>query len=198
MKYDYVRTYLVKMSKLKSEQLSDSFEELRQEGVARLEKDGIATDKRSFEYWLEMRYVGQHWDIPVPVNMGNGKKPELNEIVQEFHKRHELVHGYKLEEREVEIANLRLMAIGKSSKLKLKKKSLQGKDSSAAVKDRRRAYFGTDAGFLEVPVFDGLRLRPGNEFAGPAIVEKPSTTIIVYPDQKARLDERENLILDIQ
>jgi N-methylhydantoinase A len=198
MKYDYVRTYLVKMRSLESEQLFDSFEELRQEGVARLEKDGIAENMRFFEYWLEMRYVGQHWDIPVPVSMGNGNKPQLREIVQEFHKRHELVHGYKLEEREVEIANLRLMAIGKSSKLKLKTKSLEGKNASAALKDRRRAYFGTEAGFLEVPVYDGSKLRSGNAFAGPAIVEKPSTTIVIYPEQKARLDERENMIVDIQ
>jgi N-methylhydantoinase A len=186
------------MGSLESEQLFDSFEELREEGVARLEKDGIAENMRSFEYWAEMRYVGQHWDIPVPVNMGNGSKPQLREIVQEFHKRHELVHGYKLEAREVEIANLRLMAIGKSPKLKLKTKPFEGKDASAALKDRRRAYFGTDAGFLEVPVYDGSRLRSGNEFAGPAIVEKPSTTIVIHPDQKARVDERQNMIVDIQ
>lgn len=198
MKYDYVRTYLVKMGSLESEQLFNSFEELRQEGIARLEKDGIAENMRFFEYWLEMRYVGQHWDISVPVNMGNGSKPQLPEIVQEFHKRHELVHGYKLAEREVEIANLRLMAIGKSPKLKLKTKPLEGKDASAALKDRRRAYFGTEAGFLEVPVYDGSRLRSGNEFAGPAIVEKPSTTIVIHPDQKARVDERQNMIVDIQ
>ena len=96
MKYDYVRTYLVKMGGLERDQLYDSFEELRSEGVARLEKDGIPESMRSFEYWLEMRYVGQHWDIPVPVRMVDGKKPELREITQEFHKRHELVHGYKL------------------------------------------------------------------------------------------------------
>jgi N-methylhydantoinase A len=109
-----------------------------------------------------------------------------------------LVHGYKLEEREVEIANIRLMAIGKSPKLKLKTKTIEGKDASAALKDRRQAYFGADAGFVEVPVYDGSMLRAGNEFSGPAIVEKPSTTIVIYPDQYARVDERENMIVDIQ
>jgi N-methylhydantoinase A len=197
MKYDYVRTYLVKMGTLKSEQLFNSFEELRKEGVARLEKDGIPDNMRSFEYWLEMRYVGQHWDIPVPVHMRNGSKPELSEIVEEFHTRHEKVHGYKLEEREVEIANIRLMAIGKSPKLTLKTKQIEGSEASSAIKDRRRAYFGADDGFLEVPVYDGSKLKSGNELSGPAIVEKPSTTIVVYPNQHARIDERENMIVTI-
>ncbi|HKZ80380.1 MAG TPA: hydantoinase/oxoprolinase family protein [Pyrinomonadaceae bacterium] len=198
MKYDYVRTYLAKMGTLESEQLFKAFGELRQEGIARLEKDGIAENMRFFEYWLEMRYVGQHWDIPVPVSMGNGNKPRLADIVQEFHKRHELVHGYKLEEREVEIANLRLMAIGKSPKLKLKTRPFEGKDAAPALKDRRRAYFGTETGFLEVPIYDGSKLRSGNEFSGPAIIEKPSTTIVVYPEQHARVDEWENMIVEIQ
>lgn len=198
MKYDYVRTYLVKMGTLESEQLFNAFEELRQEGIARLEKDGIPIEKRFFEYWLEMRYVGQHWDIPVPVNMGNGVQPQLAEITREFHRRHEMVHGYKLEEREVEIANVRLMAIGRSPKLQIKRRTLGTKDASAALKERRQAYFGTESGFLEVPVYDGSQLKPGAVFSGPTIVEKPSTTIVIYPQQQARVDERENIIVDIR
>jgi N-methylhydantoinase A len=197
MKYDYVRTYLARMSALDSEQLFAAFEQLRQQGNARLEKDGIPPEKRFFEYWLEMRYVGQHWDIPVPVRMGNGGRPQLAEIVQEFHKRHEMLHGYKLIEREVEIDNLRLMAIGKSPKLKLKAKPFEGKNASAALKGRRKAYFGAEAGFIEVPVYDGLQLKPGNELSGPAIIEKPNTTIVIYPQQQARVDQYENIIVDI-
>jgi N-methylhydantoinase A len=197
MKYDYVRTYLVKTGSLDMEHFLGAFEELRQEGHARLERDGIPTDNRFFEYWLEMRYVGQHWEIPVPARMGNGKPPDLGEFVQEFHKRHEMVHGYKLEDRETEIANIRLMAIGRSPKLKWKPKSLEGQDASAALKGRQAAYFGTERGFLEVPVYDGLKLRPGHELSGPAIVEKPATTIVMYPDQYARIDGYENIIVDI-
>jgi N-methylhydantoinase A len=129
--------------------------------------------------------------------MGNGKPPDLGEFVQEFHKRHEMVHGYKLEDRETEIANIRLMAIGRSPKLKWKPKSLEGQDASAALKGRQAAYFGTERGFLEVPVYDGLKLRPGHELSGPAIVEKPATTIVMYPDQYARIDGYENIIVDI-
>ncbi|MFN2530918.1 MAG: hydantoinase/oxoprolinase family protein [Pyrinomonadaceae bacterium] len=198
MKYDYVKTYLVKIGQLKSEDLSNAFDELRSKGVARLEKDGIAENMRFFEYWLEMRYVGQHWDISVPINMGNGSGPDLQAIVRDYHKRHELVHGYKLEGREVEIANLRLMAIGKSPKVNLRTKPPEGKDVTAALKGRRRAYFGSEIGFMEVPVYDGSILRSGNEFAGPGIVEKPSTTIVIYPAQKARVDVRGNMIIDLQ
>jgi N-methylhydantoinase A len=197
MKYDYVRTYLVKSSELEMSALMAAFEELRQEGNARLDKDGITREQRLFEYSLDMRYVGQHWDIQVPASMGNGHPPKLEEITQDFHRRHEMVNGYKLEDREVEIASLRLMAIGKSPRLELKRIESETRDASAAIKGRRKAYFGTERGFIEVPVYDGGKLRAGDEFNGPAIVEKPNTTIIIYPDQHTRIDGYENTIIDV-
>lgn len=197
MKYDYVRTYLVKTGSLDMEHLIGSFAELHRDGAARLERDGVPAEMRSYQYWLEMRYIGQHWEIPVPISLDNGRVPQLAEIIAEFHKRHEMIHGYKLEEREAEIVNLRLMAIGRSPRLKLKTKPLAGRDASSALKGRRTAYFGATAGFIEAPVYNGFGLRPGNEFAGPAIVEKPNTTIVIYPEQEARVDEYENIIVSL-
>ena len=197
MKYDYVRTYLARIGAITSDQLFDAFRELREKGAARLKTDGIAPESSVFEYWAEMRYVGQHWDIPVPVLMNNGKLPALSDIAKDFHSRHEMVHGYKLEERDVEIASLRLMAIGKSPRLNLSSKPLAGTDAADAIKGSRKAYFGTSAGFLEIPVYDGTRLLAGNEFPGPAIIEKPSTTIIMYPGQNAKVDQRENIIVQV-
>ncbi|MBI3951647.1 MAG: hydantoinase/oxoprolinase family protein [Acidobacteria bacterium] len=197
MKYDYVRTYLVKTGSLDMAHLLRAFEELRQQGYARLERDGIPSEKRVFEYWLEMRYVGQHWEIPVPARRGNGRPPDLSEFLQEFHRRHEMIHGYKLEEREAEIANIRVMAIGKSPKLTWTPKPFEGADAAAALKERRSAYLGTERGFWVVPVYDGLELKPGNELSGPAIIEKPATTIVIYPDQHARVDGYENIIVNL-
>jgi len=177
--------------------LMAAFEELREEGNARLDKDGIAREHRSFEYSLDMRYVGQHWDIQVPASMGNGQPPKLEEIIRDFHRRHEMVNGYKLEDREVEIASLRLMAIGRSPRLELKKVESETRDASSAVKAKRTAYFGTERGFIETAVYDGTKLRAGDQFEGPAIVEKPNTTIVVYPGQRAHVDGYENMIIDI-
>lgn len=188
MKYDYVRTYLVNTGSLELEHLYKAFENLRQEGIVRLEKDGVPPSMRSFDYSLEMRYVGQHWQIPVQLNCVNGNKPQLPEILQAFHKRHEMIRGYKLEEREAEVVNICLMAIGKNPGLKLRTLPTGAKDASAATKGRRKAYFGSARDFLEVPLYDGVKLKPGHEFTGPAIVEKHNTTIVIYPAQQAQVD----------
>lgn len=197
MKYDYVRTYLAKTSTLSMNDLFAAFDDLRAQGNARLEKDGISTGARHYEYWLEMRYIGQHWEIPVPMSMGNGHKPTMNDILDEFHKRHEMVHGYKLEDREAEIANLRLMAIGRSPKLELQARSVTNANSSGAIKGKRQAYFGAELGLIEVPIYDGAKLKPGNELTGPGIIETPHTTIVIYPAHQARVDGYENIVINI-
>ena len=35
------------------------------------------------------------------------------------------------------------------------------------------------------PIFRGINLAPGATIAGPAIIEEPTTTIVVYPDMRA-------------
>ncbi|NNL87278.1 MAG: hypothetical protein HKP27_16575, partial [Myxococcales bacterium] len=37
-------------------------------------------------------------------------------------------------------------------------------------------------------IFDGAALVPGNEVAGPAVVETVATSVVVHPGQKLRLD----------
>jgi len=51
----------------------------------------------------------------------------------------------------------------------------------------RSAHFD-GIGYVEVPVFDGTKVQPGNLIAGPAIIEEPATTIVIYPGQEAVLD----------
>jgi len=196
MKYDYVRTCLLKLGTLDRQELLAYFEELRQQGIARLKQDGIPQQTWSFEYSLEMRYIGQHWQISVPLQMPQGKLPPTAEIMDAFHRRHEAVNGYKLEGREAEIVNIAVMAIGRSPKIQLRTAEGAGEDASSAVKGERSAYFG-ESGFQSVPLYDAGRLRAGHQWSGPAIVEKPNTTIVVGPEQRAHVDKYHNIIIDL-
>lgn len=196
MKYDFVRTCLLKTGTLDMQELLDAIGELRREGIARLRQDGVPEDLWSFEYSLEMRYIGQHWQIPVPFLWDGAAVPSADDILSAFHRRHETIHGYKLPGREAEIVNIAVMAVGKSPKVKLKPRPLQGKNASAALKTEREACLGQSE-FARIPVYDALALRPGNEILGPAIVEKPNTTLIVYPGSRAFVDAYEDVILEL-
>jgi N-methylhydantoinase A len=196
MKYDYVRTCLLKVSSLDAQELLGYFEELKQQGIARLTQDAIPPGTWTFEYSLEMRYIGQHWQLTVPVKLRDGELPPTSEIMQAFHSRHEAVNGYKLEGREAEIVNIAVMAIGRSPQLELRTLQSNAANSCTAIKGRRPAYFGGNE-FIEAPLYDAERLATGHTFEGPAIVEKPNTTIVIGPRQRASVDKYENIIIDL-
>ncbi len=196
MKYDYVRTCLLRVNSLDAKELLGYFDELKQQGVERLRQDGISPDSWHFDYSLEMRYIGQHWQINVPLKMRDGKLPPSTEILQAFHHRHEAVNGYMLEGREAEIVNIAVMAIGRSPKLHLRTLHEDAANASLAIKGKRKAYLGR-LEFVEVPLYDAELLTAGHTFQGPAIVEKPNTTIVIGPDQRAHVDRYENIIIDL-
>jgi N-methylhydantoinase A len=58
---------------------------------------------------------------------------------------------------------------------------------------RRRAWF--DGMPLDCDVFDGDRLPAGSTLRGPAFVELPTTTVVVYPDQRLHTDAEGNMLL---
>jgi N-methylhydantoinase A len=51
----------------------------------------------------------------------------------------------------------------------------------------RRANLGR--GFADVPIYLGTDLRKGSVVAGPAIIDEVFTTIVVYPNWTARVDD---------
>jgi N-methylhydantoinase A len=62
--------------------------------------------------------------------------------------------------------------------------------------DTTRACYFTETGRTQTAIYRGGRLQPGAVIAGPAIVEEPTTTIVVYPGLSARLSAAGNYILD--
>ena len=57
----------------------------------------------------------------------------------------------------------------------------------------RRAWF--DGAEVETPVYDGARLRAGDSFHGPAIIEETTTSVIVPGSYACRVDELRNHVL---
>ncbi len=73
-----------------------------------------------------------------------------------------------------------------------------GKDASPAHKGKRKAYFTDLGGFVDTSVYDGNKLRYGNEINPPAIIEEETTTIVIPPGSKATVSKRGNYIIEVE
>jgi N-methylhydantoinase A len=104
-----------------------------------------------------------------------------------FHARHEQLFTYALRGEEVVLVNARLAVVGRLPSLGAG--GVEAAQKGAAPRPRRRILMeGQD--WQEVPVHGFAELAGGDAVAGPAIVESETTTILLLPGDRARMDGR--------
>jgi len=70
-------------------------------------------------------------------------------------------------------------------------------NADQARKPTRKVYFEEFDGYEDCSTFDRSRLMANNVIRGPAIIEQMDTTIVIPPNQAARVDPFGNIIIDI-
>ena len=191
LRHDYVRTYLTVLSKAKLSRIKDLLKEMEDEGIGTLLTEGLPRDKVDILYSLDMRYLGQSFELSIPVKDYNFDIPHLEQAFSEFYQK---AYGYSRKEKEVELVNLRVAALGRVEKPILSSNVFSGESISGAMKERRQVYFYGN--FVDCPVLQREFLPRAASIDGPAVIEEFSSTTVVFPEWKATVDEFGNLILE--
>ena len=79
----------------------------------------------------------------------------------------------------------------------LEKRKKTGRKVSDAIKSKRKVDFD-QLGERISDIYDFDKLEPNMSFSGPAIVEDSSTTVVVFPGQKCKVDDYANLHINIK
>jgi N-methylhydantoinase A len=166
--------------------LGAAFARLEREGAREMRGEGFSPGRVRMERFLDMRYVGQAYELMVP---------EGGDFVRAFHLEHELRYGYSDLERPVEVVNVRVRVVGMTEPIEWRRHRLGKADSRGAIAARRRVYFGGK--HYDAPIYAREKLRAANRLRGPAIVSEYSATTVVPPGWGARVDGFENLVLSI-
>ena len=181
------------------ERVNRNFEELVRRARADLAAAGFEGDAVRIERSLDMRYRYQVHELNVSMPEGSAalSEQELDRVYERFDDLYERTYGRGSGYREAgkEIMNFRLTATGVLDKPRLQRYSLSPGYASDAFKGRRKVFFEEFEEPRETPVYGFEALRPGNEIAGPAVIETPVTTIIVNPGGRAAMDEYRNIRL---
>jgi N-methylhydantoinase A len=187
--HDYVRPIVKRVSRVDPSEVEAAFREMEAEGRATLGAEGINRVNMSFLRQVDLRYLGQAYEITVRAPRKVDGESLAATIVQ-FHRRHAEAYGYSAEGEPVELVSLRLRAIGVIPKPSLK----GGKRRKAEASSRRHVYFETDGGWAETPVVQRVEGWEGT-LDGPAVVEQYDSTTVVYPGWHAETDRVGNLVL---
>jgi N-methylhydantoinase A len=127
-----------------------------------------------------MRYGEQVFEVGVPLDHIDFGKPDLlQQMADAFHARHEELYTYSLKDQEAVLVNARVAVIGALPALP-QEPALPARPA-AQPRGERRIYLGA---WREVPAYNFDALAPGQEIAGPAIIESATTTVLLRPGDR--------------
>jgi len=165
--------------------------ELDTAGRARMHEEGVAAADVHVAYTADMRYVGQAYELEVPIAAPVAAE-RVPDIVAALHAVHERVYGYARTQQTVEFVNFRAVHTYRLPRPVVRPSAqAHGRLDDARVGERR-AYFD---GFVSAAIYERARLPLGARLAGPAIVEQMDTTTVIPPGVTAVVDDAGNLRL---
>jgi len=186
---DTVRTYVRRLEADTLVRLDTLFVEMESDAVAWLEREQVPAARRSLERWLDMRYVGQNYELLVSVPDEVWRVRRVEPLRARFLAQHEAAYGYAAPDEPIQIVNARLVARGRPDPPVLPKGARATGDVGGAVVAHRRVFFETGNDFVECAVYDRKRLAAGHVVIGPAVVEQFDSTTLIHPGQRAEVDD---------
>ena len=158
---------------------------LRDACDADLTTAGIETSKREIRFSADMRYVGQIYEVEVPLPEVTAEDPDGALLPDRFDRRYSELFGEGAGYRKagVELITMRATGVGYSDRLPLG--PVMADEPPAPTAMRQVHFDGHPA--TEVEVFDGGQLGLHAVVRGPAIIEMPHTTLVLHHGDAASM-----------
>ncbi|MHC1597717.1 MAG: hydantoinase/oxoprolinase family protein [Methermicoccaceae archaeon] len=188
-RHDFVRSVMKQGSEIAHAWLEKTFNEMEEEAVETLRKEGFTLDRIVLERKLAIRYVGQSYELVVPM------QKSFEAAVDSFHLRHREIYGYAAKDEPIEVVNTHLVALGIARKPEFRKMPLKLESIPPEALITKRDVFFEETGWKETPVYSRNALLAGNRIEGPAIIEQYDSTTVIPPRWDAIVDELSNLKL---
>lgn len=195
--YDVLRSHKVTLAASDFGEIEKVFRQLEEEAKRVLQKQASYSEIR-FERSLDMRFVGQGSETPVPIPWIDFGKITKEEIRRRFDEVYEKLYGRTYPESEVEFINFKVRASLPERLIQFPKLNPEGKSLEKAIKGDRMAYSPLARRFIPFTVYDRYQLVPEITFKGPAIIEEKESTLVVGEDASVFVDEFGFLWIDLK
>jgi 5-oxoprolinase (ATP-hydrolysing)/N-methylhydantoinase A len=183
--FEFGRSYPFELSRVDWRRVGELYSEMEALAREALAAAGVAPAEVRWERSVRMRLAGQFHDLEVLLPHGVLEAGDSGRLLEQFRaeygaRYHGVPEGY-----EPLAVSWRLRALGPEPGLAAGP-GRRVDSGGGGLKGRRRAYF--TEGFVEVPVYDRHRLKAGIQIAGPAIIEEPEATTVVWPGDRLEVD----------
>jgi N-methylhydantoinase A len=193
LKSDFIKSLMKGLDVLAPGQLELEYVELEGRARSWLADERVPTADVAIFRTADMRYRGQSFDINVqlPSTLGADDAAVIRAAYDRTYRK---AYGFDDPSAAVDVVNVRVTIAGRTA--------VAGADQPSAAPAHRfvaqpasHTRIFVDGGWVEAGVYERTKLRPGERFEGPAVVEQYDTTTLVLPAFTASVDQWGNLVI---
>lgn len=202
LRYDLIWTSILRTQAAVDDGLDRMWSTLEHQAREYFTQQTVAASRLVFQRFADMRYAGQEHTVKVPVPAGTMTAANIRQVEERFHSLHEQRFTFRLPSA-IEFVNFHLTTFGTVDKPRVPRLRRTpygggGRGSGTtrgALKGRREVDFDA-RGRIRSAVYERERLQPGATVKGPAIIEEPAATTVLFPGQRATVDAYGNLLVE--
>jgi N-methylhydantoinase A len=195
LKHDYVQTFVRELTETTGVELANAFAALEKSATEILTEEGARRQQIVLRRFLDMRYRGQEYTLPVPLMEDLRAVTDFGAIRARFDQLHQEHYGHSAPKEPVMMVNLRLSAIGRfESRLPL---ASSHRETDKGERGKRPVLFDSGQQPLMSPIFLRDGFKAGDRLVGPAVIEEVGATILLYPGDKMEANEFGHLVIDV-
>jgi N-methylhydantoinase A len=176
LRHDYVRTLSGELSTIPKEKVEQLYGEMTAEALETLREEGIEKQDAVLSYAVDLKYVGQFHEVTISFA---SLSESFAELQKSFDAQHRKLYGYNLPGQPVEALHWRLTAVGSTERPSDFGRAAAKSGCGASRKKTRDVIF--DGRKIATDVYQGSDLGAQAAVQGPAIIEEPTTTIVIPP-----------------
>ena len=193
LKHDYVQTFVRELAETSGAEIAGAFAVLEKSATDTLAEEGTKPEQILLRRFLDMRYRGQEYTLPVPITEDLRGLTDFGAIRARFDQLHQEHYGHSAPKEPVMMVNLRLTALGKfDNKLSLAVSSRAG---DRGERGRRPVIF--EAKPVACPIYLRSGFTAGDRLTGPAVIEEMGATILLYPGDTMQVNEFGQLVIEV-
>ena len=192
VRHDYVRMLLGDLDGIDPARVGQGYAILESEARHALEQEGFAPPECQLGRLVDLRYVSQQWDITVALEGGLWDPAVIRAAFEAEHLRQ---YGHVQPGGAIALTRQRVTGTGRLPPLRAE--ALTQTDAAPSPSANRRVWLDPQRGWRQTPIYEGWNLRPGQSLTGPAIIDEATTTVLVGPEDRLRVDAAGNFVIDL-
>ena len=194
--FDFSRTHVAHLEELDLQYLNNLLNDMEAEGREIVSEAGVGESDISVSRTADMRYVGQGFEIRVPIESGHLQDSHRQKFQEAFERVYIRIYNRLCVGVPTQVVNWRVTVSGPRPDLRsVRIASVDTEKMGNVLKGTRLTLFDPNTEPAEVSVYSRYALSGGFEITGPAIIEEAESTTIVSPGWSTKLDESGCLIL---